>query len=116
MIEVFFCPSKFYNNFMALNTSVSFFKSALFLISLTFIISSCSVYRSTGRKSFETKASQNNVTTSAAPLHAEDLDAEDLCWTQPSNEPIWNLEHTNSNENSLIVTKLNQEEIQVCAQ
>ena len=77
------------------------------LIALIPFLSSCSVYTSTGRKGFESKAAQNNVHVSNARTSATE---QETCWEQPSNEPLWNLEESAT----MSVTKINEDEIQVC--
>lgn len=73
-------------------------------------LSSCSVYRSTGRKNFESKAPQNNVKVSSRPAPAAMAALESICWDQPANEPLWGLVESTT----MSVTKINEDEIQVC--
>jgi hypothetical protein len=81
------------------------------------ICSACSVYKSTGRKSFESKASGQISAASGAgveSLKTESAEHEEneTCWSQLASEPLWEIDdHT-----PLIVTKLNDDEIQVCLQ
>lgn len=88
----------------------------LFLIS-----SACSVYRSTGRESFENKApaSVNATSISATEANTYNMIEKETCWTQPSTDPLWNFD---SNQgigekfsNELSVIRLNDREIEVCA-
>lgn len=90
----------------------------LFLI---LISSACSVYRSTGRESFESKApaSVNALSISATEANTYNTVEKETCWTQPSTDPLWNFD---SNQglgekfsNELSVIRMNDREIQVCA-
>ena len=81
----------------------------VFLTSLL-VFSGCSVYKSSGRKSFESKASgnlQSGIQTSDQAL----LDSN-VCWNQPASDPLWHVDA----ESHLIVSKLSDDEIQVCLQ
>ncbi|MGZ5279841.1 MAG: hypothetical protein ACXWC9_07865 [Pseudobdellovibrionaceae bacterium] len=84
-----------------------------YLISLLLLLpAACSVYKSTGRKSFEDK-SAGNIRTSSLSLKIEGKEElADTCWNQPSADPLW---HIDSNQ-PLTVSSLNNEEIQVCIQ
>lgn len=81
------------------------------------ICSACSVYKSTGRKSFESKASGQTSAASNAGVETPQTeftksDEKETCWSQLASEPLWEIDdHT-----PLIVTKLNDDEIQVCLQ
>ncbi len=88
------------------------FSRSLFIF-LVLISSACSVYRSTGRESFENKAPASVGATSISATENE------TCWTQPSTDPLWNFD---SNQglgekfsNELSVIRLNEREIEVCA-
>jgi hypothetical protein len=100
------------------------FKTCL-LISL-FFLAGCSVYKSTGRKNFETKAPGNVQMASAIrsattdptdslsqPLdETETMDEKTTCWNQPINDPLWQVE-----PNTLLtVMAVSEDEIQVCLQ
>lgn len=84
-------------------------------------LSACSVYKSSGRKSFENKAPDNVVqslarVTSAADLVSQNSDGfigddnADTCWHQPAKDPLWHIDPNSA----LSVSPLNNEEIQVC--
>jgi hypothetical protein len=82
----------------------------LSIISLIFL-AACSVYESSGRKSFESNAPDNiqRASSSAVDENSE-ADALQTCWTQPKQEPLWHVA-----DNSLLtVREINPEEIQVC--
>jgi hypothetical protein len=85
------------------------------LLGIFIFLTSCSVYKSSGRKSFESKAPDNIRTSSlnaALKTETAEQDRSDTCWSQPANEPLW---HIDSNF-PLSVSPLNNEEIQVCIQ
>jgi hypothetical protein len=67
----------------------------------------CSVYKSAGRKSFESRAPDAVRNQQSFTTQTED----EMCWNQPAAEPLWEI---NSNQN-LVVTKLGDDQIQVCA-
>jgi hypothetical protein len=76
------------------------------------------VYKSTGRKSFESKSS-GNLTTGVSAQSDEnpnwnsgDSSENETCWNQPSSDPLWHIEA----EHSLRVQKITDDEIQVCLQ
>ena len=74
------------------------------------LVSGCSVYKSSGRDSFESRAPGQppNKTHSASIFENEKT--EDTCWTQPSRDPLWDLP-----ENSEVrVHALSNELIEVC--
>lgn len=75
------------------------------LIALGMGLAACSVYRSTGRKNFENKASQNGVTASSS----ENLDQ--ICWRQSAAEALWD----DDGIKEMIVKKISEDEIEVCA-
>ncbi len=72
------------------------------------------MYKSSGRKSFESKTPGNLRTSSLASGMASEEDGinvdADTCWNQPAQDPLW---HIDPNV-SLSVSPLNNEEIQVC--
>jgi len=83
------------------------------LISLLLLLpAACSVYKSTGRKSFEDKAAGNIRTSSLSQKIEGKEELSDTCWNQPAADPLW---HIDSNQ-PLTVSSLNNEEIQVCIQ
>jgi hypothetical protein len=84
------------------------------LVLFLFWLSACSVYKSSGRKSFESKAPDNVQRLSASSLKSEALTDEnaDTCWNQPASEPLWHIDPNST----LNVSPLNNEEIQVCIQ
>jgi hypothetical protein len=67
----------------------------------------CSVYKSAGRKSFESRAPDAVRNQQSFTSEAEN----EMCWNQPAAEPLWEI---NSDQN-LVVTKLGDDQIQVCA-
>jgi hypothetical protein len=105
-----------------------FFWSATITIAVAFLMamlfSSCSVYRSNGRSTFETRyGNQDAVTTQAfsqaavagggptdASSQTSALTDEDTCWTQPAQDPLWDLPENQS----LHVRALNHQLIEVC--
>jgi hypothetical protein len=70
------------------------------LLTLFLGLTGCSVYKSAGRKSFEGRA----------PEAVRSLQSEDLCWSQLATEPLWDI----NDEQILTVTKLGDDQIQVC--
>lgn len=89
------------------------------LLSSAMITSSCSVYKSTGRKSFESKSSGNLTTGVSTQQNDEnsnwnsgDASEDETCWNQPSSDPLWHIDA----EHSLTVQKITDDEIQVCLQ
>jgi hypothetical protein len=84
----------------------------LFLCS-AFLFSGCSVYKSSGRKTFENKAPSNLRAASLEPTDKNSFSDEGLCWEQPSDDPLWHVDA----QSFLIVKKSNNDEmIQVCFQ
>jgi hypothetical protein len=85
----------------------------LVLICALFTITSCSVYKSSGRKSFEGDSSGkiSHVASSSEKnaRHQENL-TDDTCWTQPSNEPLWQIDDSAP----MTVTKISDDEVQIC--
>jgi hypothetical protein len=116
-LGLFIRAAQFYNQIMNLRR-FSFFPGARLrrvLLGLILVfVTACSVYKSSGRNSFESKTPGNLRTSSlasGAALEDEGVSAHaDTCWNQPSQEPLW---HIDPNV-SLSVSPLNNEEIQVC--
>jgi hypothetical protein len=115
-LGLFIRAAQFYNQFMNLRR-FSHFSKRLFRLSLFFLfafVTACSVYKSTGRKNFESKTPGNLRSTSleaSQSLAGESVSENaDTCWSQPSTDPLW---HIDPNV-SLSVSPLNNEEIQVC--
>ena len=65
--------------------------------------SACSVYKSQGRKNFE-----SNASTSTAGVTS--VQTAETCWTQSANEALWQVDQGIP----LFVEKISETEIQVC--
>lgn len=82
------------------------------------MLASCSVYKSSGRSSFEDKSSSNLPAISTQSIHesapqwsADDESEENEdCWNQPAQDPLWHV----ADKELLSVKKLNSQQIQVC--
>ncbi len=82
---------------------------------LAITLGACSMYTSTGRKNFENRAPGNLVNTSSTKTHlnsSPDSVENFECWNQLATEPLWHVE----DDVPLSVTKINDDEIQVCLQ
>lgn len=96
------------------------FSRSLFIF-LILLSSACSVYRSTGRESFENKApaSVGATSISATESNIYNTIEKQTCWTQPSTDPLWNFDNNQGLgekfSNELSVIRLNEREIEVCA-
>lgn len=76
------------------------------------LLSSCSIYKSNGRSSFEDRSSgnlpnTNNVGQGEGKAQGKEADT---CWTQGAKEPLWNLPENEE----LRVHALSSELIEVC--
>jgi len=70
-------------------------------------LTACSVYQSSGRKSFESKAPDQIQRASSIDHSTEKIET---CWSQPASEPLWHVD----TKSALTVTQLEEDEIQVC--
>lgn len=96
--------------------SLEWFRKIIYSCVLTFsiaflfaLISSCSVYKSNGRKGFEDSA-PNKVDRSASLSVPEKSEPQSLCWTQNASEPLW----TQDIGTPLTVHWIDSETIEVC--
>ncbi len=83
------------------------------------LLTSCSVYKSSGRSSFEDKSSTNlpAVSTQAVAENENQWSADeestedsDDCWNQPVQDPLWQV----ADSETMTVKKINSQQIQVC--
>ncbi len=87
------------------------------------LLTSCSVYKSSGRSSFEDKSSTNlpAVSTQAVAENENQWSADeestkdntedsDDCWNQPEQDPLWQV----ADSDTMTVKKINSQQIQVC--
>lgn len=79
---------------------------------LFFHLSACQVYESQGKKDFENKAAELSL-SSTAIADSELADTTTTCWSQPSEDSLWQLPAHNE---SLRIRQLNTQEIEVCLQ
>lgn len=89
------------------------------IIFTSYLLTSCSVYKSTGRSSFEDKSTTNLPAVSTQAVHdnenqwsADDDSNQDDndCWSQPAQDPLWQV----SDSETMSVKKINSQQIQVC--
>ncbi len=83
------------------------------------ILASCSVYKSTGRKNFESKAPSSVQTATAFSFDSRTdrkidptsvSNDKSTCWNQPASDPLWEIEGSTP----LTVKAIGEDEIQVC--
>lgn len=90
--------------------------SCLVAIGIAFLfalISGCSVYKSNGRRTFEDKAPGSVDRQAASQIlqnSDSNLESQDTCWTQPTQEPLWSVPE----QAQLSVHLINRELIEVC--
>ncbi|MEZ0391526.1 MAG: hypothetical protein ACAH59_04880 [Pseudobdellovibrionaceae bacterium] len=75
------------------------------------ILTACSVYESTGRKSFESNA-PGQLENASTGVQTKSAPTSETCWNQPANEALWYIDQVSP----LTIDKINEEEIQVCFQ
>ena len=88
---------------------------AIFIVAI-FMSTGCSVYKSSGRKSFEGKSAGNTrggvVTQNQEFENSSEADVASTCWNRPAKEALWHID----TQYSLNVSPVSDDEIQVCIQ
>ena len=72
-------------------------------ICLLMTSTACSVYKSQGRKDFESKAPESTAGVAS-------VQSAETCWTQPVSEALWQVDQ----DIPLYIQKISDNEIQVC--